>query len=98
MQVAKLAASWFTRSSRTPDRAVLESDFAEAAEAIGYAREAASAEGANRTSAVRLRFDQLKEVGPSIRVLQVSGTRLDGQEILDLFATLRSPANIGAFY
>ena len=70
------------------DRFAIESDFAEAAEAIGYAAEAAAAEQASRSSAVRLRFDQLREIGPSIRVLQVSGARLDGQEILDLFKTL----------
>src|ERR1700712_1540422 len=67
------------------DRDTLESDFADAAEAISYAREASSGPGTDRHSPVRLRFDQLREVSPAIRVLQVSGTRLDGPEILDLF-------------
>lgn len=70
------------------DRAKLERDLAEAAEGIGYARESAGAQEAGRNSAVRLRFDQIQDVAPSVRILQVSGARLDGQEILDLFSTL----------
>lgn len=69
------------------DRPVLEADLAEAAEAIAYAREA-SGGAESRTGPVRLRFDRVREINSSVRVLRVSGTRLEGSEILDLFRTL----------
>jgi DNA mismatch repair protein MutS2 len=70
------------------DRPVLESDLAEAGEAIAYLRDTAGAQDSAGGAAVRLRFDQLREVGGAVRILQVSGARLDGREILDLFHTL----------
>ncbi len=70
------------------DRTVLEADLAEAGEAIAYLRDAAGGESAARGATVRLRFDQLRDVGPAVRILQVEGTSLEGREILDLFHTL----------
>ncbi len=70
------------------DRAVLEADLVEAGEAIGYAREASGTPTGGQGAAVRLRFHQMREIGPAVRILKVSGTRLDGWQILDLFNTL----------
>ena len=69
-------------------RDLLQSELAEAGEAISYLREVSGSQEASRGAAVRLRFDQLRNVEPAVRVLQVAGARLDGREILDLFHTL----------
>ena len=44
------------------DRARLESDLAEAGEAIGYLRETSGAQEAKAGAAIRLRFDQLRDI------------------------------------
>ncbi len=68
------------------ERTQLEADLAEAGEAIEFQQAAlASPDGGTVT---RLRFDQVRDVSNSVRVLQVGGARLDGTEILDLFHTL----------
>src|SRR5438270_7757157 len=68
------------------DRARLEADLAEAGEAIGFQQAALSSPDGGTVT--RLRFDQVRDVSDSVRVLQVGGARLDGPEILDLFHTL----------
>src|SRR5438067_11624437 len=70
------------------DRSALEADLAEAGEAIGYLREVSNVQQAGRGAAIRLRFDQLRDVHAAVRTLRVEGASLDGREILDLFHTL----------
>jgi DNA mismatch repair protein MutS2 len=70
------------------DRFALEADLAEAGEAIGYLRELSGAQETGRGAAIRLRFDQLRDVEGPVRVLRVEGASLEGREILDLFHTL----------
>jgi DNA mismatch repair protein MutS2 len=70
------------------DRPRLETALAEAGEAIAYLREASGPQQGSRGSAVRLRFDQIREVSGPLRILQVEGTRLDGPQILDIFHTV----------
>jgi DNA mismatch repair protein MutS2 len=70
------------------NRFALESDLAEAGEAIGYLREVSGAQETARGAAVRLRFDQVRDVELAVRTLRVEGASLDGPEILDLFHTL----------
>lgn len=70
------------------DRFALENGLADAGEAIVYLREVSGAQEAARGTAVRLRFDQVRELDAVVRVLQVEGASLDGREILDLFHTL----------
>jgi DNA mismatch repair protein MutS2 len=65
-------------------RFAVESDLADAGDAIQYLREAANPQG-SRGAAVRLRFNQLRDVRPSLAVLRVEGARLDGRALLDLF-------------
>lgn len=70
------------------DLAALESDLAEAGEAIGYLRELAGAQPASSHAAIRLHFDQLPAIDLALRLLKVEGASLDGRQIQDLFATL----------
>ena len=70
------------------DRAALEADLADAGEAIAYLREASGVQESARGVAVRLRFDQLREIESSLRTLHVEGASLGGREIMDLFHTL----------
>ncbi|HEY3936559.1 MAG TPA: endonuclease MutS2, partial [Bryobacteraceae bacterium] len=70
------------------DRVALEAALAEAGEAITYLREIAGAQEARSGSAIRLRFDQLRDIEAPVRVLKVEGASLDGGEILDLFHNL----------
>jgi DNA mismatch repair protein MutS2 len=69
-------------------RELLEADLAEAGEAIHYLRDIAGAPETKGGSAVRLRFDQLRDMEGSVRTLQVEGASLDGRAILDLFHNL----------
>ncbi|MGA8027302.1 MAG: Smr/MutS family protein, partial [Bryobacteraceae bacterium] len=66
----------------------LESDLAEAGEAIAYLREVSGAQPTAGGAAIRLRFDQLRDIEAPLRTLRVEGASLDGREILDLFQTL----------
>src|SRR5947208_15635942 len=70
------------------DRFVLDADLAEAGEAIGYLREVSGAQDTARGAAIRLRFDQLRDIEGPVRTLRVEGASLDGREILDLFHSL----------
>jgi DNA mismatch repair protein MutS2 len=77
------------------DRFTLESDLADAGEAILYLRELSGAQETARGAPVRLRFDQLRDISASLRILHVSGASLDGRQIMDLFHTL---AIAGGYY
>jgi DNA mismatch repair protein MutS2 len=68
--------------------ALLESELAEAGEAIAYLRDVSGAQTAGSGAAIRLRFDQLRDIEGALRVLKVEGASLEGREILDLFQTL----------
>ncbi|MBV8552331.1 MAG: Smr/MutS family protein [Acidobacteriaceae bacterium] len=70
------------------DRIAIEADLADAGEGIAYLREVSGAQVASGTAAIRLRFDQLRDIESSVRVLHVEGASLEGREIMDLFHTL----------
>ncbi len=70
------------------DRTALESGLAEAGEAITYLREISGMQTPGRGAAIRLRFDQLRDIEAPVRTLQVEGASLSGREILDLFHNL----------
>jgi DNA mismatch repair protein MutS2 len=65
----------------------VEADLADAGEAITYVREATNPL-ASRGAAVRLRFNQLHDVRPSLSILRVDGARLDGRALMELFQVL----------
>ncbi len=71
-----------------PERAIAEAELAETNEAIDYLGESASVQKAGHGAVVRLRFDQMRDLSPATVLLRVEGTRLQGNEILDLFHTL----------
>ena len=75
------------------DRARLEEDLAEAAEAIGYLRTAARPHPAGRGAAIRIDFSQLPDLGPAIHKLRIEGASLDPREIFDLFTLLDRAAD-----
>ena len=52
-------------------------------------REVVSPQQSGRGAAVRLRFDQIRDIEASVRLLRVEGASLDGPAILDLFHTLQ---------
>jgi DNA mismatch repair protein MutS2 len=70
------------------NRRVVEGDLAETNEAIAYLRDAALLQKAAAGAAIRLQFDQLREIDGPLRLLRVEGARLEGREILDIFHTL----------
>ncbi len=70
------------------DRVQLESALADAGEAIEYLREVSGAQETARGAAVRLRFDQVRDVSGALRILHVEGASLDGRQIMDLFHNL----------
>ncbi len=70
------------------DRSTLEADLADAGEAIAYLRELSGAQQTSRGAAIRLRFDQLRDIASSLRIIRVEGASLEGRQILDLFHTL----------
>ena len=70
------------------DRSALEADLADAGESMAYLRELFGAQQTSRGAAIRLRFDQLRDIASSLKILRVEGASLEGREILDLFHTL----------
>lgn len=63
------------------DAGVLESELAEAGEAIEYRRAASHPQPAARGAAVRLRFDSLADPSEALARLRIEGATLDGAEI-----------------
>jgi DNA mismatch repair protein MutS2 len=78
------------------DHFALERDLAYAGEAIAYLRQLSGPQSAAGDAAIRLQFDQLPEIGTSLRTLSVEGASLEGKEILDLFKTLAIAAEYRA--
>jgi DNA mismatch repair protein MutS2 len=70
------------------NRRVVEAALLESGEGIRYLQDAASPQKAGHGAAVRLRFDQVRDLEAALPRLRVEGARLEGPEILDLFHTL----------
>jgi DNA mismatch repair protein MutS2 len=70
------------------NRPVVEAALLESGEGIRYLQDAASPQKAGHGAAVRLRFDQVRDLEAALPRLRVEGARLEGPEILDLFHTL----------
>jgi DNA mismatch repair protein MutS2 len=69
------------------DRDALHAALAETNEAIAYLNESSDAQ-AGRGAPVRLKFNDVHDVRPSVGILRVEGARLDGRALLDLFQVL----------
>ncbi len=70
------------------NRAALEAALAETGEAMAYLRETSGPQQSGRGAAIRLRFDQLRDIETPVRILRVEGAALEGPQILDLFHTV----------
>jgi DNA mismatch repair protein MutS2 len=70
------------------NRPVVEAALLESGEGIRYLQDAASPQKAGHGAAVRLRFDQVRDLEAALPRLRMEGARLEGPEILDLFHTL----------
>ncbi|MBV9613456.1 MAG: hypothetical protein JO091_13360, partial [Acidobacteriaceae bacterium] len=70
------------------DPNALENTLAQTGEAIAYLREVSGAQAPGRGTAIRLHFNQIRDVQTAVLVLRVEGASLGGREILDLFHTL----------
>jgi DNA mismatch repair protein MutS2 len=66
----------------------IEAQLAEAGEAIAYLQDCAGVQQSSRGAAIRLRFDQMREVSSALRTLHIEGASLEGRQILDLFHNL----------
>jgi DNA mismatch repair protein MutS2 len=71
-----------------PEQHLAEAELVDVREAISYLESAAAPQKAAHGAAVRLRFDQVRDISASLPLLKVEGSRLEGTEILDLFHTL----------
>lgn len=76
------------------DRAALEANLAETAEAVAYQSAAAQPQTTTRGGAVRIRFDGLPDVEPHVAKLQVSGVALEGLEIRELLSLLERASDL----
>ncbi len=70
------------------DRASLEAQFAEVAEAIEHVQSAARPQTAGRGAAIRVRFDSLPDVTTAAQKLRMEGAVLDAREIYDILVIL----------
>jgi DNA mismatch repair protein MutS2 len=75
------------------DRARLEEDLAEAAEAIAYLRLATRPQTAARGAAIRVDFGGLPDVQASVYKLRIEGAALEPKEISGVFALLDRAAD-----
>ena len=66
------------------DRPTIGAQLADAAEAMEYLRTAARPQPASRGAAIRVRFDEIDDPGPSIARLRIEGATLEAQEIFEL--------------
>ena len=78
------------------DRAEIEETLADTAESVAYVRTSSQPQQASRGAAIRVRFDDVAELGPTLAQLRIEGATLDAIEIyelsrlLDLAAEARS--------
>jgi DNA mismatch repair protein MutS2 len=70
------------------DRVLLESDLAEAGEAIQYLQVATRPQPSSRGSAIRIEFGGIPDVQSAVHKLHIEGAGLEPKEIFELFTLL----------
>ena len=75
------------------DRARLEEDLAEAAEAVEYLRLATRPQPAARGAAIRVDFSGLPDTEAAVHKLRIEGASLEPKEIFDVFSLLDRAAD-----
>ncbi len=78
------------------DRAALENALADVAEAIAYQGASRQPQAASRGSAIRLRFNSMPDVVPSLAVLRMEGAMLEPKQILELARLIEEAGEIRA--
>jgi DNA mismatch repair protein MutS2 len=66
------------------DRATIEDALADTHEAVAYVRTSSQPQPASKGAAIRVRFDDIAELGPTLAQLRIEGATLDGTEIYEL--------------
>jgi len=66
------------------DRATIENELADTQESVAYVRTSSQPQQASRGAAIRVRFDDIAELGPTIAQLRIEGATLDATEIYEL--------------
>ncbi len=82
------------RAAPSGDRARVENELAEVAEAIAYLEAASRPQPAARGAAVRFRFDGLPDPGEALRKLRIEGAALEPNEIQGLSELLDRASDI----
>ena len=70
------------------DRAQLDTDLAEAGEAIQYLHVALHPQSGSRGAALRIEFGGIPDVEPAVHKLRIEGAGLEPKEIFELFTLL----------
>ncbi len=68
----------------TSERELIESALADTAEAVSYVRTSSQLQPASRGAAIRVRFDDIAELAPTLAQLRIEGTTLGAAEIYEL--------------
>src|SRR5580704_19168054 len=93
---SSLGRTGLEKINPSSDRAAIEEALADTTEAVAYVRTSTQPQPASRGAAIRVRFDDIAELGPTLAHLRIEGATLDATEIyelsrlLDLAAEARS--------
>ncbi len=93
---SSLGRAELSQVSPGSDRAAIEDILADTAESVAYVRTSSQPQPASRGAAIRVRFDDVAELGPTLAQLRIEGATLDAAQIyelsrlLDLAAEARS--------
>jgi DNA mismatch repair protein MutS2 len=66
------------------DRSLIENTLADTAEAVAYVRTSSQPQPASRGAAIRVRFDDVAELAPTLSKLRIEGATLEAAEIYEL--------------
>ncbi|HWF07517.1 MAG TPA: endonuclease MutS2 [Bryobacteraceae bacterium] len=92
-----LGAAELAKVSPSVDRETVERALAHAAEAIQYLRAASAPQPAGQGAAIRIHFNGLPDVTPSIQKLHIEGAALEPREIFELIGFLDRAADAASF-
>ena len=81
---SSLGRAELIKISPTSDRAAIEDALADTREAVAYVSTSSQPQPASRGAAIRVRFDDIAELGPTLAQLRIEGATLDGTEIYEL--------------
>jgi DNA mismatch repair protein MutS2 len=92
-----LGAAELAKVAPSIDRGVVEHALARAAEAIQYLRAASAPQPAGQGAAIRIHFNGVPDVTPSVQKLHIEGAALEPREIFELIGFLDRAADAASF-